>query len=88
MARINPFITNGYHSEAYFCDRVEETSKLTQLLLNGKKIRENFIRAIASLRTGITSSEFLNTLKMSASSVQSAIRGLLEKDLVTSELGV
>jgi AAA+ ATPase superfamily predicted ATPase len=119
MARINPFITNGYHSEAYFCDRVEETTKLTQLLLNGnnvalisprrmgktglathcfqqkevkdqyytflvdiyatknlqefvfelgrsvlnqlkpkgKKIRENFIRAIASLRTGITFDE-------------------------------
>jgi predicted transcriptional regulator len=38
--------------------------------------------------SGITSSEFLNTFKMSASSVQSAIRGLLEKDLVTSELGV
>jgi predicted transcriptional regulator len=38
--------------------------------------------------SGITSSEFLNTFKMSASSVQSAIRGLLEKDLVTSEMGV
>jgi predicted transcriptional regulator len=37
---------------------------------------------------GITSNEFLHTFKMSASSVQSAIRGLLEKDLVTSELGV
>jgi hypothetical protein len=36
----------------------------------------------------ITSNEFLHTFKMSASSVQSAIRGLLEKDLVTSELGV
>jgi AAA+ ATPase superfamily predicted ATPase len=119
MAKINPFITNGYLSEDYFCDRVEETARLTQLLLNGnnvalisprrtgktglvahcfhqremkeqyytflvdiyatknlqefvfelgrsvlnqlkpkgKKIRENFIRAIASLRTGITFDE-------------------------------
>jgi AAA+ ATPase superfamily predicted ATPase len=119
MVKINPFITNGYHSEAYFCDRVEETAKLTQLLLNGnnvalisprrmgktglvmhcfhqggvkdqyytflvdiyatknlqefvfelgrsvlnqlkpkgKRIRESFIRAIASLRTGITFDE-------------------------------
>ena len=36
----------------------------------------------------ITSSKFLNTYKLTASSVQGAIKGLLEKDFVTNELGV
>lgn len=36
----------------------------------------------------ITSSKFLNTYKLTASSVQGAIKGLLEKDFVTMELGV
>ena len=36
----------------------------------------------------ITSSKFLNTYKLTASSVQGAIKGLLEKDFVTTELGV
>lgn len=36
----------------------------------------------------ITSSRFLNTYKLTASSVQGAIKGLLEKDFVTMELGI
>ena len=36
----------------------------------------------------ITSSKFLKTYKLTASSVQGAIRGLLDKDFVTNELGV
>lgn len=35
----------------------------------------------------ITSSKFLHTYKVTASSVQGAIKGLLEKDFVTVELG-
>ena len=31
----NPFITYGYESADYFCDRVEETQRLTMLLTNG-----------------------------------------------------
>jgi hypothetical protein len=31
----NPFITYGYESAEYFCDRVAETSQLTSLLING-----------------------------------------------------
>lgn len=31
----NPFITYGYESPTYFCDREEETSQLTSLLVNG-----------------------------------------------------
>jgi len=27
----NPFITVGYHSEKYFCDRAEETKKLKEM---------------------------------------------------------
>lgn len=36
----------------------------------------------------ITSSRFLNTYKLTASSVQGAIKGLLDKDFVTYELGI
>lgn len=36
----------------------------------------------------ITSSRFLNTHKLTASSVQGAIKGLLDKDFVTYELGI
>ena len=36
----------------------------------------------------ITSSRFLNTYKLTASSVQGAVKGLLDKDFVTMELGV
>ncbi len=37
--------------------------------------------------TGITSSRFLKTYKLTASSVQGAVKGLLEKDFITYELG-
>ena len=36
----------------------------------------------------VTSSRFLHTYKLTASSVQGALKGLLEKDFVTAELGV
>ena len=35
---MNPFITTGYAGPKYFCDRVEETEALTELLLNGNNI--------------------------------------------------
>lgn len=35
----------------------------------------------------ITSSKFLRTYKLTASSVQGAVKGLLEKDFITNELG-
>ena len=34
----NPFVTNGYAGPEYFCDRVEETALLTNLLTNGNNI--------------------------------------------------
>ena len=34
----NPFIISGYVSPEYFCDREEETSKLTRSLLNGRNM--------------------------------------------------
>lgn len=34
----NPFITVGYEGPEYFCDRVEETKKLTKLLQNGNNV--------------------------------------------------
>ena len=34
----NPFITNGYLSSHYFCDRVEETAQLTRLVTNGNNV--------------------------------------------------
>lgn len=34
----NPFITNGYLSPHYFCDRVEETEQLIRLVTNGNNV--------------------------------------------------
>lgn len=34
----NPFITNGYEGEEYFCDRVEETLLMTKYLVNGNNV--------------------------------------------------
>lgn len=34
----NPFITNGYISPHYFCDRVEETKQLISLVTNGNNV--------------------------------------------------
>ena len=34
----NPFITNGYVSPQYFCDRVEETKLLTRQVTNGNNV--------------------------------------------------
>ena len=38
MAVINPFVTQGYLSPHYFCDRVEETKYLTDLIMNGNNV--------------------------------------------------
>lgn len=34
----NPFVTNGYAGPEYFCDRLEETELMTNLLTNGNDI--------------------------------------------------
>ncbi len=36
--QINPFLLTGYVSAEYFCDRVEETEKLSSALLNGRNV--------------------------------------------------
>ena len=40
MARktINPFVCQGYISPDYFCDRIEETEKISSMLSNGQNI--------------------------------------------------
>ena len=35
---MNPFITTGYAGPEYFCDRIEETKVLTDLLMNGNNV--------------------------------------------------
>lgn len=45
----NPFITNGYAGAEYFCDRVQETTALRELLLN-----ENNVALISPRRLGKT----------------------------------
>ncbi len=45
----NPFVTNGYAGAEYFCDRVQETDVLRELLLN-----ENNIALISPRRLGKT----------------------------------
>ena len=34
----NPFVTNGYAGPEYFCDRIEETALLSNLLTNGNDV--------------------------------------------------
>lgn len=45
----NPFITNGYAGPEYFCDRVEETQRIIELLTN-----ENNMALISPRRIGKT----------------------------------
>ena len=45
----NPFVTNGYAGAEYFCDRVQETASLRELLLN-----ENNVALISPRRIGKT----------------------------------
>ncbi len=49
MTKINPFITSGYVSPAYFCDRVAETDVLQRYLTNG-----NHVALISPRRLGKT----------------------------------
>ncbi len=49
MTKINPFITSGYLSPAYFCDRVTETDTLWRYLTNG-----NHVALISPRRLGKT----------------------------------
>ena len=34
----NPFVTNGYAGPEYFCDRIQETREITDLLTNGNNL--------------------------------------------------
>ena len=45
----NPFVTNGYAGSEYFCDRIQETASLRDLLLN-----ENNVALISPRRLGKT----------------------------------
>lgn len=45
----NPFVTNGYAGSEYFCDRVQETATIQELLLN-----ENNVALISPRRLGKT----------------------------------
>ena len=47
----NPFITTGYQGREYFCDREEETKKLTSNLVNGQSTTLAAIRRIG--KTGL-----------------------------------
>ena len=49
MAMKNPFVTNGYAGPEYFCDRVEETQHITEMLTN-----ENNMALISPRRIGKT----------------------------------
>ena len=58
----NPFITSGYHSAKYFCDRTSETKTLCQLLINGQDVVLTGPRRVG--KTGLIQHCFRqNTLK-------------------------
>lgn len=47
----NPFLTSGYLSPAYFCDRKKETSQLLNSIVNGQNVTLTSIRRIG--KTGL-----------------------------------
>ena len=49
MVMKNPFVTNGYAGPEYFCDRLEETQYITEMLTN-----ENNMALISPRRIGKT----------------------------------
>ena len=49
MMMKNPFLTYGYNGAEYFCDREQETKRLTSLLING-----NHVALISPRRMGKT----------------------------------
>ena len=108
MAVVNPFITQGYLSPRYFCDRVEETKCLTELIETAIQqviTQQSFTYSallyqlpskqkevlIAICKEGkaanITARPFLQRYHLTASTVQGAVKGLLEKDFITQDLG-
>lgn len=56
MAKRNPFVTNGYVSAAYFCDRNAETEMLLRHLTNGNNVTLISPRRLG--KTGLISHSF------------------------------
>jgi len=81
----NPFVTGGYVAPEYFCDREKETKQLLKSIQNGNNVTLIAItkhdRAMAP-----TSADFVKKHSLtSASSVQAALKGLIEKEFVTRD---
>lgn len=62
MTKINPFITNGYISAEYFCDRVVETESLTRYVTNGNNVALISPRRLG--KTGLIAHSFHQTQVM------------------------
>jgi len=45
----NPFITTGYRSQSYFCDREDETKTLLRDITNGQPVTLIAIRRIGKV---------------------------------------
>ena len=56
MAKMNPFVTNGYVSAEYFCDRSTETEMLLRYLTNGNNVALISPRRLG--KTGLISHSF------------------------------
>jgi AAA+ ATPase superfamily predicted ATPase len=54
----NPFLITGYHSPAYFCDRVQETKTMTAALENGRNLTLIAPRRMG--KTGLIKNVFYN----------------------------
>jgi AAA+ ATPase superfamily predicted ATPase len=61
VALENPFLVATYHSPAYFCDRVEETNKVTSALTNGRNLTLLSVRRIG--KTGLIKNVFYQLQK-------------------------
>jgi len=72
LSKLNKEYLRDGRLDAY----ADNLRKMAEILCKEGRIKE------------VTSSRFLHTYKLTASSVQGALKGLLEKDFVTAELGV
>jgi AAA+ ATPase superfamily predicted ATPase len=52
----NPFLRSGYHSPDYFCNRKEETKKISNAMINGRNLTLLSARRIG--KTGLIHNVF------------------------------
>ncbi len=84
----NPFVIGKYVSKEYFCDRKEEANLLVHHITNGRHVAIMSERRLG--KTGLIEHVFANNLSKeyeTSSSVQTAVKGLTEKGILSDSHG-